>query len=85
VSYGWQASRRWTAQTGSRCSPVLGAESLPSSRSTRSARSWLHLDDARSLGLEGDRDPRDLTNEFRIAAFDDVQDDPEFLQAISRQ
>ena len=32
-----------------------------------------------------DRDPRDLTNEFRIAAFDDVQDDPEFLQAISRR
>lgn len=32
-----------------------------------------------------DHDPRDLTNEFRIGAFDDVQDDPEFLQAISRQ
>ena len=32
-----------------------------------------------------DRDPRDLTNEFRIAAFDDVQDDQEFLQAISRR
>jgi tetratricopeptide (TPR) repeat protein len=32
-----------------------------------------------------DRDPRDLMNEFRIGAFDDVQDDPEFLQAISRR
>jgi hypothetical protein len=32
-----------------------------------------------------DRDPRDLTNDFRIAVFDDVQDDPEFLQAISRR
>ena len=31
-----------------------------------------------------DRDPRDLTNEFRTSAFEDVQDDPEFLQAISR-
>ena len=31
-----------------------------------------------------DHDPRDLTHEFRTAAFDDVQDDPEFLQAISR-
>ena len=29
-------------------------------------------------------DPRDLTNEFRTSAFEDVQDDPEFLQAISR-
>jgi tetratricopeptide (TPR) repeat protein len=32
-----------------------------------------------------DRDPRDLTNDFRIGAFDDVQDDQEFLQAISRR
>jgi len=32
-----------------------------------------------------DRDPRDLTDDFRIGAFDDVQDDPEFLQAISRR
>ena len=31
-----------------------------------------------------DHDPRDLTNEFRTSAFEDVQDDPEFLQAISR-
>ena len=31
-----------------------------------------------------DHDPRDLTNEFRTPAFQDVQDDPEFLQAISR-
>jgi hypothetical protein len=30
-------------------------------------------------------DPRDLTNDFRTSAFDDVQDDPEFLKAISRQ
>src|SRR5499427_6540265 len=44
-------------------------------------------DRSRTLALlreARDRDPRDLTNEFRIAAFDDVQDDPEFLQAISR-
>jgi tetratricopeptide (TPR) repeat protein len=31
-----------------------------------------------------DHDPRDLTNDFRTSAFEDVQDDPEFLQAISR-
>jgi hypothetical protein len=31
-----------------------------------------------------DHDPRDLTNEFRTSAFEDVQDDPEFLHAISR-
>jgi hypothetical protein len=31
-----------------------------------------------------DHDPRDLTNEFRTSAFEDVRDDPEFLQAISR-
>jgi hypothetical protein len=31
-----------------------------------------------------DHDPRDLMNEFRTSAFSDVQDDPEFLQAISR-
>jgi hypothetical protein len=31
-----------------------------------------------------DHDPRDLTNEFQTSAFEDVQDDPEFLQAISR-
>jgi hypothetical protein len=31
-----------------------------------------------------DHDPRDLTNEFRTSAFEDVQDDPEFLQAISQ-
>jgi len=31
-----------------------------------------------------DHDPRDLTNEFRTSAFEDVQDDPEFLRAISR-
>ena len=31
-----------------------------------------------------DHDPRDLTNEFRTSAFADVQDDPEFLRAISR-
>src|SRR5688572_12062644 len=31
-----------------------------------------------------DRDPRDLTNEFRTSAFENVQDDPEFLHAISR-
>jgi len=45
-------------------------------------------DRSRALALlreARDRDPRDLTNEFRIGAFDDVQDDPEFLQAISRQ
>jgi tetratricopeptide (TPR) repeat protein len=45
-------------------------------------------DRSRTLALlreARDRDPRDLTNEFRIGAFDDVQDDPEFLQAISRQ
>jgi tetratricopeptide (TPR) repeat protein len=44
-------------------------------------------DRSRTLALlreARDRDPRDLTNEFRIGAFDDVQDDPEFLQAISR-
>lgn len=29
-------------------------------------------------------DPRDLTNDFRASAFEDVQDDPEFLQAIAR-
>jgi hypothetical protein len=29
-------------------------------------------------------DPRDLTNDFRTSAFEDVQDDPEFLQAIAR-
>ncbi len=45
-------------------------------------------DRSRTLALlreARNRDPRDLTNEFRIGAFDDVQDDPEFLQAISRQ
>jgi len=45
-------------------------------------------DRSRTLALlreARDRDPRNLENEFRIAAFDDVQDDPEFLQAISRQ
>jgi hypothetical protein len=45
-------------------------------------------DRSRTLALlreARDRDPRDLTNEFRIAAFNDVQDDPEFLQAISPQ
>jgi hypothetical protein len=45
-------------------------------------------DRSRTLALlreARDRDPRDLTNEFRIGAFDDVQDDPEFLQAISRR
>ena len=45
-------------------------------------------DRSRTLALlreARDRDQRDLTNEFRIWAFDDVQDDPEFLQAISRQ
>jgi hypothetical protein len=45
-------------------------------------------DRARTLALlreARDRDPRDLTDEFRIGAFNDVQDDPEFLQAISRQ
>lgn len=31
-----------------------------------------------------DRDPRDLTGEFRTSAFADVQDDPDFLSAISR-
>ena len=31
-----------------------------------------------------DHDPRDLTSEFRTSAFEDVQDDPEFLHAISR-
>jgi tetratricopeptide (TPR) repeat protein len=31
-----------------------------------------------------DHDPRDLTDDFRTSAFQDVQDDPEFLQAISR-
>jgi hypothetical protein len=30
-----------------------------------------------------DHDPRDLTNDFRTSAFEDVQDEPEFLQAIS--
>jgi hypothetical protein len=30
-----------------------------------------------------DHDPRDLTKEFRTLAFEDVQDDPEFLHAIS--
>ena len=43
---------------------------------------------ARTLALlreARDRDPRDLTDEFRIGAFNDVQDAPEFLQAISRQ
>lgn len=45
-------------------------------------------DRSRTLALlreARDRDPRDLTNQFRIAAFDDVQDDPDFLEAISRQ
>jgi len=45
-------------------------------------------DRSRTLALlreARDRDPRDLTNEFRVAAFEDVHDDPEFLQAISRQ
>ena len=45
-------------------------------------------DRSRTLALlreARDRDPRDLMNEFRIGAFDDVQDDPEFLQAISRR
>lgn len=45
-------------------------------------------DRSRTLALlreARDRDPRDLTTEFRIGAFDDVQDDPEFLQAISRR
>jgi tetratricopeptide (TPR) repeat protein len=45
-------------------------------------------DRSRTLALlreARDRDPRDLTNDFRIAAFDDVQEDPEFLQAISRK
>jgi tetratricopeptide (TPR) repeat protein len=32
-----------------------------------------------------DHDPRDLTDDFRTSAFNDVQDDPEFLQAISRK
>jgi len=32
-----------------------------------------------------DHDPRDLTDYFRTSAFNDVQDDPEFLQAISRK
>jgi hypothetical protein len=31
-----------------------------------------------------DHDPRDLTDEFRTSAFEDVRDDPEFLHAISR-
>ena len=30
-----------------------------------------------------DHDPRDLRNDFRTSAFADVQDDPEFLDAIS--
>ena len=44
-------------------------------------------DRARTLALlreARDHDPRDLTNEFRTSAFADVQDDPEFLRAISR-
>lgn len=31
-----------------------------------------------------DRDPRDLTDDFRTSAFNDVQNDSEFLRAISR-
>jgi tetratricopeptide (TPR) repeat protein len=31
-----------------------------------------------------DHDPRDLMDDFRTSAFEDVQDDPEFLRAISR-
>ena len=31
-----------------------------------------------------DHDPRDLTDDFRTSAFEDVQDDPVFLRAISR-
>jgi tetratricopeptide (TPR) repeat protein len=44
-------------------------------------------DRARTLALlreARDHDPRDLTDEFRTSAFEDVQDDPEFLHAISR-
>jgi hypothetical protein len=44
-------------------------------------------DRARTLALlreARDHDPRDLTDEFRTSAFADVQDDPEFLQAISQ-
>jgi tetratricopeptide (TPR) repeat protein len=32
-----------------------------------------------------DHDPRDLIDDFRTSAFDGVQDDPDFLQAISRK
>ena len=45
-------------------------------------------DRSRTLALlreARDRDPRDQADDFRIGAFDDVQDDPEFLQAISRR
>ena len=44
-------------------------------------------DRSRTLALlreARDHDPRDLTNDFRTSAFEDVQDDPEFLQAIAR-
>jgi tetratricopeptide (TPR) repeat protein len=44
-------------------------------------------DRARTLALlheARDHDPRDLTDAFRTSAFEDVQDDPEFLHAISR-